>query len=54
MLQKSSWKDVEKKGLFIYPILKGHYKNQPYYNSQFAVLPQIYQQNASIEISKLM
>ena len=27
------WK---KKGLFIYPILKGHYKNQPYYNSQFA------------------
>jgi len=43
------WK---KKGSFIYPILKGNYKNQPYYNSQFAVLPKIYQQNASIEISK--
>ncbi len=43
------WK---KKGLYIHPILKGYYKKQPYYNSQFAALPDIYQQNASIEISQ--
>ena len=43
------WK---KKGIYIYPIFKGYYKKQPYYNSQFAALTDIYQQNASIEISK--
>ncbi len=41
-----------KKGTFISPVLKGKFKNQPYYNSQYAALPKIYQQNASIEISK--
>ena len=40
-----------KKGKFISPVIKGKIKNQPFYNSQFAVLPKIYQQNASIEIS---
>jgi CMP-N,N'-diacetyllegionaminic acid synthase len=41
-----------KKGKFILPVLRGFYKNQPFYNSQFACLPKIYQQNASMEISK--
>lgn len=41
-----------KKGKFIFPVLKGTYRGQPFYNSQFASLPTIYQQNASIEISK--
>lgn len=40
------------KGKFISPIFEGKHKKQPFYNSQFAVLPTIYQQNASIEISK--
>ena len=39
-------------GKFIRPVLKGKYKKQPYYNSQFTVLPKIYQQNACIEISQ--
>ncbi len=38
-------------GKFIEPIMKGKYKNQPYYNCQFTVLPRILLQNASIEIS---
>ena len=41
-----------KSGKFIKPVLKGKYKNQPFYNSQFTVLPTIFLQNASIEISQ--
>lgn len=40
-----------KNGKFIKPVLSGKNKNQPFYNSQFTVLPKIYQQNACIEIS---
>lgn len=41
-----------KSGSFIKPVMKGKYKNQPFYNSQFTVLPKIFLQNASIEISQ--
>lgn len=40
-----------KVGNFIKPVVKGKYKNQPLYNCQFTVLPRIFIQNASIEIS---
>ena len=43
---------VEKNN-FINPLFKKKYLNQPSYNSQFKVLPRIFIQNASLEISNI-
>ena len=38
---------------FIKSLIDGKVNKQPYYNSQYAALPKVYAQDASLEISKL-
>ena len=37
---------------YLFPLIKKKVSNQPSYNSQYKTLPEVFIQNASIEISK--